>query len=535
MAQSLLGFIKGILIQNAVDRTKAVSVEISNAATTATQTTISAAQTANRTVTLPNATTTLIGTSDSAVVTNKTIDADANTITNIEDADIKSGAAIAYSKLALTDSIVDADIDSAAAIAYSKLSLTDSIVDADIDSAAAINANKIGGGTVTNTKFDYISDLTNYAQLQFTALYAADDLLGSGKQNIDSDLTAIAGLSTNGLIARTSSGNMSTRTVTAGSSKLTVSNGDGVSGNPTVDVAEANLTISNMIGTLAIGHGGTGQATATTAFDALAPSSLNGDMIVRGSSNNIRIPVGTDGFIWTADSSVANGGVKWAAVTAPAMTYTAKTSTYGAAINDFVHCTSGTFTVTLPTAVGNSGKTIVVTNTGSGVITIATTSAQTVSGFASADVAIKLGTKFDRITVVSDGTNWQFLEYDVRHAVHYYLNSAQNFNARLQFNTVVNDPLALVTTGASWVFTAPMDGWYSVQANYQGASAVTMGLYKNGSLLANISDVVSNTHVQGGGTFYLADGDALHLLGGGSSTATTGVNTTYISIARVSS
>lgn len=41
-----------------------------------------------------------VGISDAQTLTNKTIDADSNTITNIEDADIKAGAAIARSKLA---------------------------------------------------------------------------------------------------------------------------------------------------------------------------------------------------------------------------------------------------------------------------------------------------------------------------------------------------------------------------------------------------------------------------------------------------
>ena len=42
----------------------------------------------------------VIGSSDTQALTNKTINADANTITNIEDADIKAAAAIAVSKLA---------------------------------------------------------------------------------------------------------------------------------------------------------------------------------------------------------------------------------------------------------------------------------------------------------------------------------------------------------------------------------------------------------------------------------------------------
>lgn len=79
-------------------------------------------------------------------------------ITNdqIVNADINSSAAIAYSKLNLTGSIVsaditdgvivNADINSSAAIAYSKLNLTGSIVNADINGGAAIELDKLEAG-----------------------------------------------------------------------------------------------------------------------------------------------------------------------------------------------------------------------------------------------------------------------------------------------------------------------------------------------------------------------------------------------------
>lgn len=58
--------------------------------------------------------------------------------------------------------------------------------------------------------------------------------------------------------------------------------------------------------------------------------------------------------------------------------YTAVTSTYPILITDFtVDCTSGTFTTTLPTAVGAGSKKYTIVNSGSGTITIATTSSQT--------------------------------------------------------------------------------------------------------------------------------------------------------------
>ncbi len=55
--------------------------------------------TADRTVSLPNATDTLVDKATTDTLTNKSIDSDNNTITNIVNADIKSSAAIAFSKM----------------------------------------------------------------------------------------------------------------------------------------------------------------------------------------------------------------------------------------------------------------------------------------------------------------------------------------------------------------------------------------------------------------------------------------------------
>lgn len=84
-------------------------------------------------------------------------------------------------------------------------------------------------------------------------------------------------------------------------------------------------------------------------------------------------------------------------------TYVGVTSTYSVLPSDYVvDCTSGTFTVTLPTATDMPGRTYIVKNSGAGVITVATSLGETIDGSGSATLA----TQYESITVVSNGTHW---------------------------------------------------------------------------------------------------------------------------------
>lgn len=70
---------------------------------------------------------------------------------------------------------------------------------------------------------------------------------------------------------------------------------------------------TGVAGTLPIGNGGTGQATAGAAFNALSPITTKADLIVgNGTNSATRIAVGSDTQVLTADSTQATG-VKWAA------------------------------------------------------------------------------------------------------------------------------------------------------------------------------------------------------------------------------
>lgn len=96
--------------------------------------------------------------------------------------------------------------------------------------------------------------------------------IGTDVQAYDADLAALAALSSTGMISRTGSGTVSTRTVTAGSSKITVTNGDGVAGNPTIDAATATTSQAGV--TTLADTSGTQTGTSTTTV--VTPAGLKG-------------------------------------------------------------------------------------------------------------------------------------------------------------------------------------------------------------------------------------------------------------------
>lgn len=99
------------------------------------------------------------------------------------------------------------------------------------------------------------------------------------------------------------------------------------------------------------------------------------------------------------DFVVRDGLISLGGLTFP---YAAKTSSYTIGDNDyFIDCTSNSFTVTLPTAVGNAGQIYIIKNSGSGTITVDTTSSQTLDGQSTITLS-----QYNSITVESNNSNW---------------------------------------------------------------------------------------------------------------------------------
>lgn len=151
-----------------------------------------------------------------------------------------------------------------------------------------------------------------------------------------------------------------------------------------------------------LGGGGGGGAPTTAAYVVL---SLDGTL------SNERVLTGTSGQIMLTD----NGAGSTVVVSLPSnftlpgsfsLPYRAITSLRTLDATDYtVDCTSGTFAVTLPTAVGITGRIYVIKNSGTGPITIDTTSSQTIDGSLTQTLAVQ----YSEFTVQSNGANWLIL------------------------------------------------------------------------------------------------------------------------------
>lgn len=90
--------------------------------------------------------------------------------------------------------------------------------------AATITTLTLGATavTATGTELNYVAGVTSAIQTQL-----------DGKQPLNADLTALAGVATSGILVRTGAGTVATRAIAAGTG-LTVTDGTGVSANPTL-------------------------------------------------------------------------------------------------------------------------------------------------------------------------------------------------------------------------------------------------------------------------------------------------------------
>lgn len=291
-----------------------------------------------------------------------------------------------------------------------KISITDnstnSTVDLNVNEAnfttLAPRANPTFTGTVTIPAPTNPTDAT-------TKQYV-DSVVGSGQAS-DPTLTALAAYNTNGLLTQTAADTFTGRTIIAGSSRIAITNGNGVAGNPTIDLGTgfnqaAQDTVGNMV---------TDSDTINFTYNSTTPE-LTGDVRTQQS-----ITSDTNGLRLSGDAAApgnnyyygtnASGTKGYYALSSSARSVQIVTSnaTGGTGADDYVvlvNASGSSVTYTLPSAVGNlSTYTVKKTDSSANTVTVATSASQTIDGGSTA----LLPTQYESITVVSDNTNWHII------------------------------------------------------------------------------------------------------------------------------
>jgi hypothetical protein len=284
--------------------------------------------------------------------------------------------------LATSSSISNADVVSGAAIAFSKLNITKSdITGLGIqDGLTAGSGISLSSGTISVTGLT-TSNLSSSAGITVGQLATSTTNLGSTTMTLGGTVTSVTGLTsvTSTGFTGALTGNASTATKLAATKNI---NGVAFDGSADITVAAdantltgttlaSNVVTSSLtsVGTItsgvwsgtaiAISKGGTGATTKAAGFDALSPMTTTGDIIYGGSSGTgTRLAKGTDGQVLTLTSGIPT----WSTLSAVT--------------------TLGTFTTTTTYANGGtiSGSTLTLgaadgTNPG-----LVTTLAQTIAG-----------------------------------------------------------------------------------------------------------------------------------------------------------
>ena len=284
--------------------------------------------------------------------------------------------------------------------------------DIKLTPAPGASCVKIGDGS--DLCFEGNGDgITGGSSVDNKTYYDNSDLFINAERNITIEATNTSG----GVSIRNGSNSSGTR-INNGVVSLTGSNNntDDVANDPknltTVEYLEFYIgnagsftgnTNIDTVGTISTGtwngdkidltYGGTGRSGSDPAY-------VNGDTLFYDASSPTKfskLAIGNTGEVLT----VSGGSPSWQPISGSSLTNVTTTYTV-LSTDETVNCTSASgFTVNLTTAVGETGRKIIIKNSGTGDILVDADAAETIDGALTATLV-----QYESITVQSDGANW---------------------------------------------------------------------------------------------------------------------------------
>ena len=308
----------------------------------------------SNTLTLPAATDTLVARETTDTLKNKTISGADNTLSNI------GNSSLTNSSITINGSTVALGGSTTVTAAASSVTVGTTTVASGTDTYVLYNnAGTLGNVATTGTG--------NVVRAGSPALTGTPTIAGATSGTIGLVATAIAGsntltlpAATDTLVARETTDTLKNKTISGadntlsniGNSSLTNSsitvNGTTISlgASGTITAAASSIVVGTTsvssgtttrvlydnAGTLGeyaqvpIANGGTGEATASAAFNALSPITSAGDLILgNGANSATRLAIGNNGYVLTSNGTTA----AWAAVPASSLTVGSTTISSG--------------------------------------------------------------------------------------------------------------------------------------------------------------------------------------------------------------